>query len=562
MSARQALREAKTLVRQGDLQRALHICQDVLNQTSAQDQRALENVMSVLTQIKTAQLNVQPGKELPREQKEQLLALFRSGRIGEAFQGATVLVGRYPDSAFLHNLLGAIHQASGKPNDAIACHERAIAIEPKNAQAHVDLALALEATGQDDRAIGHLKRAIRLHPNDVAAHSNLCDMLERSNRIDELRDAVARARKNCSANHPLIRFRMAQLASREKDHAAAREHLEAMPATGLPQPLSQYRLALLGKVCDKLGDHAAAFSAFTDANKLAAASADARNSVPSRYREAIDRLITSFSEAPDISWTGAPETGRAPPVFLVGFPRSGTTLLDTVLRSHPRIEVVEEMPMVATLRGQIGADAGPERLAALSDDDITVLRTLYYRELEKYLPEAGSDRVVIDKLPLNIISAGLIHRVFPDAKFILAMRHPCDSVLSCFMQHFSLNDAMSNFLDLEDSAALYDRVMTLWSVYRKRLPLPVHEVRYENLVGDLAGTARPVIDFLGLEWDDRLANYRETAMARGRINTPSYAQVTEKLYTQASGRWERYREEMASVLPVLEPWAKALGYST
>jgi hypothetical protein len=216
--------------------------------------------------------------------------------------------------------------------------------------------------------------------------------------------------------------------------------------------------------------------------------------------------------------------------------------------------------MIATLRGQVGADAGPERLAALGEDDIAALRALYFHELDRHLPEGGDDRVVIDKLPLNIISAGLIHRVFPDAKFILAMRHPCDSVLSCFMQHFSLNDAMSNFLDLEDSAALYDRVMTLWSVYREKLPLQVHEVRYEDLVGDLEGTARPLIDYLGLEWDDRVADYRETARARGRINTPSYAQVTEKLYSQASGRWERYRDEMASVLPVLEPWAKATGY--
>lgn len=561
MSAKRALREAKTLVRQGDLQRALHICQNVLDQTSPQDQRALENVMSVLTQIKTAQLNVQPGNELPREQAEQLLALFKAGRIGEAFKGATVLVGRYPDSAFLHNLLGAIHQASGKPNDAIACHERAIAIEPGNAQAHVDLALALEATGHDERAIEHLKRAIRLRPNDVAAHSNLCDILERSNRIDELRDAVARARRNCGENHPLIRFRMAQLASREKDHAAARKHLESMPATGLPQQLSQYRMALLGKTCDKLGDHAAAFAAFAQANKLAGASAEARNSVPSRYREAIETLTTSFREATDPAWANAPETERASPVFLVGFPRSGTTLLDTILRGHPSIEVVEEKPMIATLRGQVGADAGPDRLAALSEDEIAALRALYFRELDRHLPEGSDDRVVIDKLPLNIISAGLIHRVFPDAKFILSMRHPCDSVLSCFMQHFSLNDAMSNFLDLEDSAALYDRVMTLWSVYRERLPLQVHEVRYEDLVSDLEGTARPLIDYLGLEWDDGVADYRETAMARGRINTPSYAQVTEKLYSQASGRWEHYRDEMAPVLPVLKPWAKAMGYS-
>jgi len=561
MSAKRALREAKTLVRQGDLQSALQICQDVLNQTSPQDERALENVLSVLAKIKSAQANVQAGTELPREQADRLLALFRSGKINETFQGATTLAGRYPDSSFLHNLLGAIHLAVGNPSEAVPRHERAIALNPDNAQAHVDLALAREALGDFDGAIESLERAIALRPNDIAAHSNLCDILERLNRIGDLREAVGRAKKTCGDGHPLIRFRMAQLAAREKDHAAARQHLEAMQADGLTQQLAEHRLALLGKACDKLGDHKAAFAAFSEANTIIAASQQARTSVPSRYRQAIETLITAFTEAPDTSFADAPKAERATPVFLVGFPRSGTTLLDTILRGHPKVEVVEEKPMVAMLRGQVGTDAGPQRLAALSGDDIAALRKLYFREIDKHLPEGDDDRVVIDKLPLNIISAGLIHRVFPDAKFILATRHPCDCVLSCFMQRFGLNDAMANFLDLEDSAALYDRVMTLWSAYREKLPLQVHEVRYENLVTDLEGAARPLIAFLGLEWDDAVANYRDTAMARGHINTPSYAQVTEKLHSQASGRWENYREQMTPALPVLEPWAKALGYS-
>ena len=161
---------------------------------------------------------------------------------------------------------------------------------------------------------------------------------------------------------------------------------------------------------------------------------------------------------------------------------------------------------------------------------------------------------------MNITHVGSIHRVFPDAKFILALRHPCDCVLSCFMQTFKLNGAMMNFLSLEQSARLYAAVMELWTVYRQKLDLDVHVVKYEELVQDLEGTCRPLIRFLGLEWDDNLHNYQKTALERGSIHTPSYSQVVQPLYKRASGRWTNYREQMEPVLPVLQPWIEAFGY--
>jgi hypothetical protein len=216
--------------------------------------------------------------------------------------------------------------------------------------------------------------------------------------------------------------------------------------------------------------------------------------------------------------------------------------------------------MVARMKGLIGGAADCDRLEAMTREEIRTLREAYFAELDKHLDDGDSGRTVIDKLPLNIISAGLIHRVFPDATFILAMRHPCDCVLSCYMQSFQLNDAMASFLDLESSATLYDRVMRLWSAYRNVLPLDVQEVRYEDLIDDLEATARPVLAFLGLEWNDALLDYRETALARGRINTPSYNQVTEKLHRQAAGRWENYRAQLDPVYPLLDSWAKTWGY--
>ena len=128
------------------------------------------------------------------------------------------------------------------------------------------------------------------------------------------------------------------------------------------------------------------------------------------------------------------------------------------------------------------------------------------------------------------------------------------------MQSFEINEAMVNFLDLEDAAHLYDKVMALWRRYQAVLPMAVHTLRYESLIEGFEETLTPLLDFLGLDWDDGLASYADTAQARGLINTPSYNQVTQPLYTRSRGRWERYREQMEPVLSLLLPWARRFGY--
>jgi len=135
-------------------------------------------------------------------------------------------------------------------------------------------------------------------------------------------------------------------------------------------------------------------------------------------------------------------------------------------------------------------------------------------------------------------------------------------VLSCFMQDFQLNPAMANFLNLGDAARLYDKVMRLWLQYRTLFPLSVHVLRYEDLVRDFEETVTSALCFLRVAWDDRVRDYAATARRRERIYTTSYNQVTEPLYTRAQGRWERYREHMEPVLPLLLPWAERFGYGT
>jgi hypothetical protein len=159
------------------------------------------------------------------------------------------------------------------------------------------------------------------------------------------------------------------------------------------------------------------------------------------------------------------------------------------------------------------------------------------------------------------VHAGLITRVFPGAKFILALRHPCDVVLSCFLRRFDLNTAMVQFLDLEGAARFYDTVFSLWEHYNRVMNLNVHAIHYEDVVRDFRPTVAALLEFLKVPWNDAVLEYDKTAREKAHISTPSYHQVTQKIYTRASGRWLRYKKHMEPVLPILEPWVKKLGYS-
>jgi len=198
----------------------------------------------------------------------------------------------------------------------------------------------------------------------------------------------------------------------------------------------------------------------------------------------------------------------------------------------------------------------PERTVS----DLEGARAIYLQELDRYVA-ASFKGLIIDKLPLNILAAPILHCLFRDAPFVFAQRHPCDCVLSCFMQGFALNDSTACFLDIATAAEYYDAVMRFWTRTTELLPLRVHTVVYEDLVVGPESALRPLIGFLGLEWDRGLLDHRATAETRISVATPSYNQVTQPLSRAPSGRWRKYEKQLEPVLPILLPWADRLGYT-
>ncbi len=423
----------------------------------------------------------------------------------------------------------------------------------QEAQVLVMIGLCFAGLERREEAEQAYRTALHVDPTHVGAILNLALQLERENRLEEIETLVAEARKRGLDGEELA-YCDALLLRRSGDLEGALALIEANSPDGLD---SHVRSQMIGQIADRLGDFDKAYHAFADMNAAMGLNPEALRYDGTEHGALVRQATATLTPEWRSRWIEMELPDERPsPAFLGGFLRSGTTLLDTILMGHGGTDVREEQPMLARLE-----DAGRsiEHMPAPSAATLQAMRDAYFKELAVHGPVVPG-KLVIDKYPLMTLRSAFIHRAFPDAKFIFALRHPCDVVLSCFMQNFRVTSAMASFLTLENAARFYDAAMSHWIRAREMLPLDVHTVRYEDMVLDLEGQLRPLLAFLGLEWDASLLDYQKTAKDRGYIRTPSYAQVTEKLYTRSSGRWEAYRQYIEPILPTLEPWIEAFGY--
>ncbi|MBU6469759.1 MAG: sulfotransferase, partial [Gammaproteobacteria bacterium] len=275
----------------------------------------------------------------------------------------------------------------------------------------------------------------------------------------------------------------------------------------------------------------------------------------------IQGLHARFTPEWVAAWRALPDAVEAPaPAFLAGFPRSGTTLLDSMLEAHPEIAVLEErateQAMIATLNQLSGAY--PETLRDLTPEQHTQVRQSYFSAAA--LAE-GERRRVVDKSPFLTVHLGMVQRIFPGAAVIFMLRHPCDVVLSCFLTNLELNSGTVHFTRMQTSVDLYCKVMSLWRRYCEVLSLNCHQIRYEDLLDNSEASLREVLAFLGVPWSGEVLRHTEHVPGRGNINSASYAQVSRSVYQSSRDRWRRYRKYLEPHLEQLRPWCERFGYA-
>jgi tetratricopeptide (TPR) repeat protein len=524
-------------------------------------------------------------------------ALCELGRERDALipaQKAYVIGAR---DAGVHFALARAQSAHGELNQAMAAINAAIELDPNDVEFRILRARLLSALDDWPGANQEMDRlqALALSPEqktdlayiflqcgfyqdalqafnadegnlDAILGRVLC--LERLNRLEEavaLREKIAPEIKTLSDKKLIQKTWQvdAKLAARAKNFQAAAMHLQQLLSTEMNDRTLSFSLKFdLAAAQDKCSD------VFEAMQTLAAAHREKRKFVQHHHPELRrnDNILAVLEQTPVAAKAFSKANDKdkkTDPIFVVGFPRSGTTLLEQLLDAHHQLDSFDEQPFLQRrLQALVAKHTNlNDALLQLSEKEIAELRIDYFNDVSKSLPSPKGTHIV-DKNPLNLVRMNLAQALFPHSKIILALRHPCDVVLSCYMQNFRALAFAFTFETIESTARMYNQVFSHWLQQQAILELPVHTVRYEDLVGNVETHARKVFGYLDLPWQDNLLQFTERAKTKGAISTPSYTQVIEGVNQRAVGRWQPYKKYFTDdAMASLAPWIERFGYT-
>ena len=428
------------------------------------------------------------------------------------------------------------------------------------------IALLLINLGEPQRAEQAVLRARADTNLTPRASLTLIQVQERTNQLAQAALALERLRiePHAAALGSELTLARAQIAQRQGDHAAACEHFRQIDAACGEAHRRHYHLFHLAKSLDALGRYHEAFAALVDAHRSQVAQLQ-RTAPEIAARRKPPMYITQFgcdgADATQWDHAGAPSALESP-IFIVAFPRSGTTLLEQTLDAHPALRSMDEQPYLQYAIDSLLAEGidYPARMAAASAAQLDRARSRYW-ELTRRKVQLAPGQRLIDKNPLNILRLPAIRRLFPYAPILHAFRHPCDVILSCFMQHFRAPEFALMCRDLPTLALGWRRALDFWYEQQSLVRAPVLEIRYETFVSEFEAQVRAIGEFLHLPWHDAMLAPAEHARAKGYISTPSYSQVIQPVNSRSVGRWERYQERFAEVMPLVRPYLERWSYT-
>lgn len=508
-------------------------------------------------------------------------ALRAGGRLEEAVASGRRAVQIKPDFAAGHNNLGVALQDLGRLAEAAASYRRALEIKPDFAEACNNLGGALKEQGLLDDALESYRRALQLKPDFSRAHSNMgVIMRELGQPEQELECYRLALESDPMCSEAMLGLGQLCLASGEIAEAAGlfRKALEIKPDdvetrflltqvgkvkagdenyaalaamkdaalrnhSSIPYKKSILMNFALGKCLDDLGDPERAFPHFVEGCKLKRATVEYDAGQTTRH---FDDIMRVFDAATLQRLAGGGDPSGLP-IFVLGMPRSGTTLTEQIIASHPDVHGAGELPDLLAIAHREVAGSGaafPGNIAALDQAGLGAWGADYIAGLQRRAPEAGR---ITDKMPANFMAIGLIHLMLPNAKIIHVNRNPVDTCLSCFMQLFSNRQEQS--YDLAELGRYYVDYARLMAHWRSVLPAGAFlEVRYEDIVADQENQARRMIAYCGLDWDDACIDFHNSKRS---VRTASVTQVRQPIYRSSVERWRPYEKFLGPLLDAL-----------
>lgn len=458
------------------------------------------------------------------------IALHDQGRVPEAINALQQAAALEPSYGLTNFALGRCYVKLSDHQSAIKYFYKCLESNPSQAQVSVALAESLERTYQYDAAAERARNALALDPKEVSASITLARCLRHMGQADA---ALA------------VLDRIDWVGASAK----ASTTISVMRQRG---DLERARCLL------DLEEFSAAFQSFEVSNAAYRDAYPNWQGLKTLFQQdlwAQRSYLDALSKRPPEARGAETSFFARPQAFVGGFPRSGTTLLRTILASHPNLAVVQESPALgdacASMPHGLTAAVTPEHI-------LSEARTQYYSAVKALNPDSPH-RVLIDIYPFNTRLIAWMRELFPQAKLILMVRHPCDACLSAYMQTFEINTLTAGMLTLEDTVRSYVNLMSFWNDAVRTLSLDVLTVRYEDIVTDFRPNVTRVLNHVGVEWDDRVSLFNQTAR-NDQPKTASDHQVIKPLYNHASYRWKLCRPIIEPHLDSLAPFVEAYGY--
>lgn len=420
-----------------------------------------------------------------------------------------------------------------------------------------DLCSVLIQTDRISEAERRLRSLMARPEARSIASIRLAALFERVNRVDEA-ESMLTGLEISESDIRETDFLRARLASRRGRFHEAISLFQQTLAHGKKDISSADAVFALAKAYDRVGNTESALETLREGHDIQLVHAGRlMPNLLDPESNPLDILDYPVSEEAYGHWQvdpGAPSMAESP-IFIVGFPRSGTTLLEQMLDAHPGIRSMDERAFLQNVISKMqegGKRLYPDDLGRLSGGELADMRETYWRCVADVIALEKGERLV-DKNPLNILRLPAIHRIFPNARIILALRHPCDVLLSNYMQCFYAPAYQVLCSSIERLARGYAGTMEFWTQHARLFNAAILELRYEDLLADLEANIQRIAAHLELTDANALRGFQEHAKAKGFISTPSYSQVVEPLNTKSVGRWQRYRGLLEPVLPVLKP---------
>jgi len=477
----------------------------------------------------------------------------------QAFSRYDKLTRTFPRQAAVWLEYGNAAVHLGQREAATGAWERAIALEPRNADLILQVGHQYQAARQPEQARACFARAAAADSQAINPRISLAGLLEKQHCLREARAVV----EECLAINPhdeQAHYVSALLDRRENQLELAERRLRELIQSEPKHPYVRYACRYeLAQILDRTERFDEAMKMLAEAKQLVRALTDTEALLRTYDLAAQNARRIALSLPKNIlqKWAKSfPVEKReaiSPLAFLGGHPRSGTTLLEQVLGAHPNVAALDEPPAFAQ-----AVEPAFRKTVEHSSVRLNVLRRSYMAALLREAGATGNGKLLLDKNPSLTVRLPLALRVFPEARVLIALRDPRDVVLSCYFQNLLLNPTNANFLSLERLTNHYADLMDIWLAVRDWEGFAWLETRYEDTVADVEKEGRRVTGFLGLDWHDEQGRFHEQSR---RLYSPTYQDVTQPVYTRSVGRWRAYARHLAPILPALEPYCHRMGYS-